>query len=411
MRKVLILGSGAGGTIVANMLRKELAEQEWEITIIDRDEQHHYQPGYLFIPFGIYGENDILKPKKGYIPKGVEFVVDNIVKIDKDQRKVETAANGSYDYDWLVIATGCDIHPEEIDGMVDGWRKDIFDFYTLDGALALRKELKYFNSGKIVLNIAEIPYKCPIAPLEFVFMADWFFTVNGVRDKVEIELVTPLDNVFTKPVATKILAQFAAKKNIKVTPNFDLVQVNAGEKTIESPKGEKVDYDLLVAIPPNMGDQVLIDSGISDPVGYVPTDNHTLKVEDAERIFAIGDTTNVPTSKAGSVAHYQAYTLVENLIREADGREVVPKFDGHATCFLASGFEKAILLDFNYDVEPLPGKFPFPGMGPFSLLQESLSNHWGKMMFRWVYWNLMMKGLDLPLEPQMNIAGKIRKVV
>lgn len=410
MRKVLILGSGAGGTIVANMLRKELAEQEWEITIIDRNEQHHYQPGYLFIPFGIYGENDILKPKKGYIPKGVEFVLDNIVKIDKDQRKVETAAHGSYDYDWLVVATGCDIHPEEIDGMVDGWRKDIFDFYTLDGALALRKALKYFNSGKVVLNIAEIPYKCPIAPLEFVFMADWFFTVNGVRDKVEIELVTPLDNVFTKPVAAKILAQFAVKKNIKVTPHFDLAQVNVGEKTIESHKGEKVDYDLLVAIPPNMGDQVLIDSEIGDPVGYVPTDNHTLKAQNAERIFAIGDTTNVPTSKAGSVAHYQAYTLVENLIRDADGRELVPKFDGHATCFLASGFEKAILLDFSYDVEPLPGKFPFPGMGPFSLLQESLGNHWGKMMFRWVYWNLMMKGLDLPLEPQMNIAGKVRKV-
>lgn len=410
MRKVLILGSGAGGTIVANMLRKELVEQEWEITIIDRKEQHHFQPGYLFIPFGVYGENDILKPKKEFIPKGVEFVVDNIVKIDKDQRKVETAANGSYDYDWLVIATGCDIHPEEIDGMVDGWRKDIFDFYTLDGALALKKELKYFNSGKIVLNIAEIPYKCPIAPLEFVFMADWFLTVNGVRDKVEIELVTPLDNVFTKPVAAKILARFAVEKNIKVTPFFDLAQVNIGEKNIESHKGEKVDYDLLVAIPPNMGDQVLIDSEISDPVGFVPTNNHTLKAEDAERIFVIGDTTNVPASKAGSTAHYMAYTLVENLIREADGMEVAPKFDGHATCFLASGFEKAILLDFSYDVEPLPGKFPFPGMGPFSLLQESLSNHWGKMMFRWVYWNLMMKGLDLPLEPQMNIAGKVRKV-
>ncbi len=410
MRKILILGSGAGGTIVANMLRNELAEQEWEITIIDRNEQHHYQAGYLFIPFGVYGENDILKPKKEFIPRGVEFVVDDIVNIDKDQRKVMTATGGSYDYDWLVIATGCDIHPEEIDGMEDGWRKDIFDFYTLEGALALKKELKYFNSGKIVLNIAEIPYKCPIAPLEFVFMADWFLTVNGVRDKVDIELVTPLDNVFTKPVAAKILAQFAVKKNIKVTPFFDIAQVNANEKNIESHKGDKVDYDLLVAIPPNMGDQMLIDSGIGDPVGFVPTDNHTLKAENADRIFVVGDTTNVPTSKAGSVAHYMAYTLVENLIREADGREALPKFDGHATCFLASGFEKAILLDFSYDVEPLPGKFPFPGMGPFSLLQESLSNHWGKMMFRWVYWNLMMKGLDLPLEPQMNIAGKVRKV-
>ena len=410
MRKILILGSGAGGTIVANMLRKELVESEWEITIIDRKEQHHYQAGYLFIPFGVYSENDVIKPKKEFIPKGVYFVVDNVLKINTDERRVETEKGDQYDYDWLVIATGRDIAPEEIDGMMDGWRKDIFDFYTLDGALELYKKLKYFDSGKVVLNIAEIPFKCPIAPLEFVFMADWFFKVNGVRDKVDIELVTPLDNVFTKPVAAGILADFAAKKNIKVTPFFDLAQVNANEKTIESGKGEKVGYDLLVAIPPNVGDKALIESDVSDEVGFVPTDNHTLKAEKLDRVFVVGDTTNVPTSKAGSVAHYQAYTLVENLVREIDGNEAKPTFDGHATCFLASGFEKAILLDFNYDVEPLPGKFPFPGMGPFSLLQESLSNHWGKMMFRWVYWNLMMKGLDMPLEPQMNIAGKLRKV-
>lgn len=409
MRKILILGSGAGGTIVANMLRKELLESEWEITIIDRKEQHHYQAGYLFIPFGIYGENDVLKPKKEFIPKGVEFVLGNVTTIDKESRIVETEQGNRYDYDWLIIATGCDIQPSEVDGMMDGWHTDIFDYYTLKGALAMRKRLKYFDSGKVVLNIAEFPYKCPIAPLEFVFMADWYFTINGVRDKVDIEFVTPLDNVFTKPVAAKALAQVAEKKNIKVTPYFDLAQVNANERTIESAKGEKIGYDLLVSIPPNQGDQCLIDSGISDPVGFVPTNNDSLKYENGDRIYVIGDTTNVPTSKAGSVAHYMAYTLVENLIREIDGHEPKAVFDGHATCFLASGFEKAILLDFNYDVEPLPGKFPFPGMGPFSLLQETLSNHWGKMMFRWVYWNLMMKGLDLPLEPQMNIAGKIRK--
>ena len=409
MRKILILGAGAGGTIVANMLRKKLPESEWQITILDRDDRHHYQAGYLFIPFGIYSPGDVLKPKKEFIPPGVEFLVDQVVRIDQQQRLVQTAGGARHDYDWLVIATGCDIRPEEVDGMMEGWRKDIFDFYTLEGASALAKKLRYFSGGRIVLNIAEVPYKCPIAPLEFVFMADWFFTVNGVRDKVEIELVTPLDNVFTKPVAAKALAAVAERKNIKVRPYFDLASVNASARTIESHRGETVDYDLLVAIPPNMGDKALIDSGISDPVGFVPTDKHTLKAENAERIYVVGDTTNVPTSKAGSVAHYMAYTLIDNLLREIDGYEAQPKFDGHATCFLASGFEKAILLDFNYKVEPLPGKFPFPGLGPFTLLKESMSNHWGKMMFRWVYWNLMMKGLDLPLEPQMNIAGKIRQ--
>ena len=409
MRKIVILGSGAGGTMVAANLRKELPEDEWQITVIDREEQHHFQSGYLFIPFGIYSKTDILKPKRDFIPKGVEFVVDNVVKINTDQRRLEAESGRNYDYDWLVIASGCRIVPEEIEGMLDSWRVDVFDFYTLDGALALRKKLKYFSSGKVVLNIAEFPFKCPIAPLEFVFMADWFFTVNGVRDKVEIEFVTPLDNVFTKPVAAKALRDFAEKKNIKVTPFFDLARVNAGEKTIESHKGDKVGYDILVAIPPNFGDKAVTGSSLGDPMGFMQVNKETLRAQNVDRVYVVGDATNVPTSKAGSVAHYMSYTVAGNVIREIDGHEPLPTFDGHATCFLASGFEKAILLDFNYAVEPLPGKFPFPGLGPFTLLSETLNNHWGKMMFKWVYWNLMMKGLELPLEAQFNIAGKLRK--
>jgi sulfide:quinone oxidoreductase len=409
MRKIVILGSGAGGTMVAANLRKELDDVEWQITLIDKDEQHHFQSGYLFIPFGIYSKDDVLKPKRDFVPKGVDFVVDNVIKVDTEQRRLETEKGDSYDYDWLVISTGCRIVPEEVEGMMDGWREDVFDFYTLEGAVALSKKLKYFDSGKVVLNIAEFPFKCPIAPMEFVFMADWFFQVNGVRDKVEIELVTPIDNIFTKPVAAKALRAFADKKNVKVTPYFDLAKVNANEKTIESHKGEKVGYDLLVAIPPNFGAQAITDSGMGDPMGYMQVDNHTLKAENQDRVYVLGDATSVPTSKAGSVAHYMSYTVVENLVREIDGHEALPSFDGHATCFLASGYEKAILLDFNYEVEPLPGKFPFPGMGPFSLLEDTFGNYWGKMMFKWVYWNLMMKGLDLPLEAQMNIAGKLRQ--
>jgi sulfide:quinone oxidoreductase len=395
--------------MVAANLRKELDEGEWQITLIDKDEQHHFQSGYLFIPFGIYSKDDVLKPKRDFVPKGVDFVVDNVTKVDTDQRRLETAKGDNYDYDYLVVATGCRIVPEDVEGMMDAWGEDVFDFYTLDGAVALRKKLKYFDSGKVVLNIAEFPYKCPIAPMEFVFMADWFFQMNGVRDKVEIEFVTPIDNIFTKPVAAKALRAFADKKNIKVTPYFDLAKVNAKEKTIESHKGDKVGYDLLVAIPPNFGDKAITDSGMGDPMGFMQVDNYTLKAENQDRVYVLGDATNVPTSKAGSVAHYMSYTVVENLVREIEGHEALPTFDGHATCFLASGFEKAILLDFNYEVEPLSGKFPFPGMGPFSLLDDTFGNYWGKMMFKWVYWNLMMKGLDLPLEAQMNIAGKLRQ--
>ncbi len=408
MKKVVILGSGAAGTMTATKLRRELDSRQWEITVIDRDDIHHYQPGWLFIPFGIYTPEECMKPKREFVAPGVEFVLDEVVGVKPEQRVVE-GKKGSYAYDWLVIATGCGLKPEEVEGMMDDWGGSIHNFYTLEGAVALRKALKYFNKGRVVLNIAEYPFKCPVAPLEFVFMADWFF--REVRQDVEVELVTPLDNVFTKPIAAGALSELAQRKNIKVTPYFDLAKVNPGEKTIESHKGEKVSYDILVSIPPNFGASFIGDSGMGDPLCFVETDHHTLKAKNFDRVYVIGDATNVPTSKAGSVAHYQSDTVVENLVREIDGQPPKPSFDGHATCFVASGYEQAFLLDFNYQYEPMPGKFPFPGLGPFALLAESSFNYWGKMMFKWVYWNLMMRGLEMPLEPQFNLAGKVRQPV
>ena len=407
MKKILILGSGAGGTMVANNLRKKLSPSEWRITILDNDEIHHYQPGWLFIPFGIYTAKDCQKPKREFIPDGVEFVLDEAVAIDTDKRQVETK-NGKYSYDWLIIATGCKIEPEDVDGMMEDWHKNIYDFYTLEGAKELYKKMRFFQSGRLVLNIAELPYKCPVAPLEFVFMADWFFDMQGVRDKIEIELVTPIAGAFSKPIASRILGEIANEKNIKVTPNFDLAQVNSDDKTIESHQGKKVSYDLLVAIPPNFGAKFLEGSGLEDPLRFVETDHHTLKAKNADHIYVIGDATDVPASKAGAVAHYESETVVENLIREIEGQEPKSTFDGHATCFICSGYEKAFLIDFNYQYEPLPGKFPFPGLGPFTLLGDSYMNYWGKMMFKWVYWNMMLKGVELPLEQQMTMAGKLR---
>jgi sulfide:quinone oxidoreductase len=407
MKRILILGSGAGGTMVAAKLRRQLSDREWDISIIDNDEIHHYQPGWLFIPFGIYTPQDCAKPKREFVPEGVNFILDAVVGVSADKRLVE-GKKGSYPYDWLVIATGCRIVPEEIEGMMDDWRGSIHDFYTLEGAVQLHKKLKYFNSGRVVLNIAELPFKCPVAPIEFVLVADWFFTRNGVRDKVEIELVSPLGSLFTKPVASKKFGEFAARKNVKFTGNFDIAQVNAQEKTIESHKGEKVPYDLLVTIPPNFGAKFIGDSGMGDPMCYVDTEHFTLKAKKYDRVYVIGDATNVPTSKAGAVAHYESDTVVENLVREIEGQGPRSTFDGHSTCFICSGHEKALLIDFNYQTEPLPGKFPFPGLGPFDLLGESAFNYYGKMMFKWVYWNLMLRGSELPLENQMTMAGKMR---
>ena len=410
MKNLVILGSGAGGTMVAAKMRKELDDSEWKITIIDNDEMHHYQPGWLFIPFGVYTAQDCMKPKREFIPKGVDFVLDEVVGVSPDKREV-TGKKGTYSYDWLVIATGCRIMPGEIEGMMDDWRKNIFDFYTLDGALALHNKLKYFDSGRVVFSLAEMPIKCPVAPLEFLFMADWFLTVKGVRENIEIEFVTPLGGMFTKPRAAQIFKEYAGKKNINFTGNFDIAQVNPDEKTIESHKGAQINYDMLVSIPPNFGAQYVEDSGIGDPMCYVDTDHYTLKAKNYENMYVIGDATNVPASKAGAVAHYESDTVVENLLREMDGQEPKATFDGHATCFICSGYERALLIDFNYEVEPLPGMFPFPGLGPFSLLGESYFNYYGKMMFKWVYWNLMLRGSELPLENQMTMAGKMRQSV
>ncbi|MBW1999929.1 MAG: NAD(P)/FAD-dependent oxidoreductase [Deltaproteobacteria bacterium] len=408
MKQLVILGSGAGGTMVAAKIRKQLDEMEWKITIIDNDEMHHYQPGWLFIPFGIYSPADCTKPKREFISSGVDFVLDEVVGVAPDKREIQ-GKKGNYTYDWLVIATGCRIMPQEVEGMMEAWRRDIFDFYTLEGAVQLRKKLKYFDSGRLVVNIAEMPFKCPVAPIEFVFMADWFFASKGERGKIEIELVSPLDGMFTKPMAAKTFKDFAGMKNIKFTGNFDIAQVNPDEKTIESHRGDKVSYDLLVAIPPNFGAQFVEDSGMGDPMCYVDTDPHTLKAKKYDNIYVIGDATNVPTSKAGAVAHYESDTVVENLIREIDGQEPKPTFDGHSTCFICSGYDRALLIDFNYEVDPLPGKFPFPGLGPFTLLGDSYFNYYGKMMFKWVYWNLMLRGNELPLENQMTMAGKMRQ--
>jgi sulfide:quinone oxidoreductase len=394
--------------MVANKLRRQLDREEWSITVIDKDDHHVYQPGLLFIPFGIYRAEDIVRSRSEFMSKGITFVIDEIVAVDTDKQLVETTA-GSYLYDKIIVSTGVDIAPDEIPGMMEGWRKNIFDFYTLDGAVALEKKMRTFRSGKLVLNIAEFPFKCPVAPLEFVYLADWYFTERGLRDQVDIHLVTPLPGAFTKPKASAFFSKLIEEKNIKVTASYDLAEVDAAGNKIVSASGDEIPFDLLVSIPPNVGARYLVKSGVAmDEVGYVKTNNHTLKAEQHDNMFVLGDTGTLPTSKAGSVAHFSAEVMVENFLREINGEELKPDFDGHANCFIETGFDKAALIDFNYEYEPLPGKFPLPGLGPFSLLGESKANHWGKMMFKWVYWNKLVTGEEMPLEAQMSLAGKVQ---
>ena len=408
MKTLLILGAGTGGTMVANKMVQNLDLQEWRIIIVDRDENHYYQPGLLFIPFGIYAPGDVVKPKRNFLPPQVELIFSDIEAIEPQEKRVRLA-NGKQiiNYDYLVISTGSHIVPEQTPGLLDGgWRKNVFDFYTPDGANALSRFLKFWKGGRMVVNVVEMPIKCPVAPLEFIFLADWFFHERGMRDKVEIVYATPLPGAFTKPRASAVLGNMLEGKGIRLEPEFNIMEVDNGQQVIRSYDEREIGYDLLVSIPTNMGAEVIQRSGMGDELNFVPVDKHTLQATSWENVWVIGDAGNAPTSKAGSVAHFMLDVLVENMLRHMEGLEPLPAFDGHANCFIESGFEKGILIDFNYDVEPLPGKYPLPGLGPFSLLKESPVNHWGKMMFRWIYWNALLKGEELPFESQMSMAGK-----
>ncbi len=403
-KNIVVLGAGTGGTIISNNLRRHLPE-DWEITVIDRDDKHIYQPGMLFVPFDIQKSNTLTKSRKKYILPGVNFVIDEITHIDPEKREVKTK-NHSFSYDFLVISTGCKIAPEENDGLMDAWGKNAFTFYSIEGADLLRQKLKEFDGGKLVLNIAELPFKCPVAPIEFVFLADWYFKKRGIRNKVEIELVTPLTGAFTKPKASAVFGESAKEKNIKITPAFELNMVNGKEKYIESIQGDKINYDALVIIPTTIGDEVISDSGIDDGIGYVPTQINTLQALKHERIYVIGDATNVPTSKAGSVAHYEADVVVFNIMAEIHGIKPEEIYDGHSTCFIVYSKGTSSLIDFNYKIEPLPGKFPLPHMGPFSLLKETKANWYGKLGFEWLYWNVLLAGKHLGMPPTLVMAGK-----
>jgi sulfide:quinone oxidoreductase len=406
--RLLILGAGTAGTIMANQLNKKLNTQEWEITIIDKEKKHYYQPGFLFLPFDRYTPEQVVKPIDNFIPKGVELLHEDVDKIDASENKLILSNGVELPYDILIIATGSQIAPQEIQGMKGSeWYKSIFDFYTFDGALNLRNKLRDWEGGKLVVHICEMPIKCPVAPLEFAFLADEFFQKKNMRDKVEITYVTPMSGAFTKPVAAKELEYLLDSKKIKIVSDFNIEKVDTENKQIVDYGDRKVDYDLLVTVPTNMGDDILLRSGMGDDLNFVPTHKHTLQSKIKENIFVIGDATNIPASKAGAVAHFEADIVTENIIKFIKKQPLSPDFDGHSNCFIETGQGKALLIDFNYDQEPVKGTFPIPGLGPLKLLKETRLNHWGKLAFRWIYWNILIKGRPIPfVTSKMKTAGK-----
>lgn len=408
MKRLLILGAGTGGTMMANHLHKELPANEWEIDIIDEREEHYYQPGFLFLPFSIYEPEDIVKPIREFMPKGVNLISERIDRVVAAENYVQMMNGDRLSYDILIIATGAKIAPEEVEGMNGAeWQKSVFDFYTFEGALALRNKLREWQGGKLVVHITEMPIKCPVAPLEFAFLADSYFKHNNLRDKVEITYVTPLSGAFTKPKATATLDHLLHEKHINIVSDFAIEQVDNENKKIIDYGGKEVPFDLLVTVPTNKGDELIARSGLGDDLNFVPTNKATLQSNAFKNIFVIGDATNIAASKAGSVAHFEAEILTENVLRYVKGEPLKEEFDGHANCFVETGGGKALLIDFNYTHEPVEGTFPFPGIGPLRLLKESRMNHMGKLAFRWIYWNMLLKGTHIPfVTATMQEEGK-----
>jgi len=252
-----------------------------------------------------------------------------------------------------------------------------------------------------------MPIKCPVAPLEFAFLADHYFSKRGLRNKVDIHYVTPLPGAFTRPKASQMLGGMLDQKGIRLTADFGIGQIDNERKLIVSWDEQELPFDLLVTIPTHKGDAAIERSGLGDELAFFPTDKHTLQSSNYPNVFALGDATDLPASKAGSVAHFESDILTENLLQAMAGKPLTASFDGHANCFIEAGYDRGLLIDFNYDTEPLPGKFPFAGVGPLELLAESRLNYLGKLAFRWAYWNMLLTGRDMPfVASHLSLAGK-----
>jgi sulfide:quinone oxidoreductase len=405
-KRIVVLGGGTGGTMVANRLRRRLGDQA-EIHVVDRDDRHVYQPGLLFVPFGLAHVDELVRPRRRQLAADVVFHEREVDHVDLDRECALLDDGTLLAYDVLVVATGAQLQPQETEGLTGaGWNETAFTFYTTDGADALQTALARFDGGRLVVNLVDMPIKCPVAPLEFAFLADWYLRERGIRARTELSFVTPLDGAFTKPVASEELAGLLAEKEIDLVTEFNAGEVDGTGGVLTGYDGRTVDFDLLVTVPLHGGaGYVERSTGLGDALGFVPSDKRTLQSSAAPNVFALGDATDLPTSKAGSVTHFEADVLVENVARFLAGQELAADYDGHANCFIETGFHKALLIDFNYEVEPLPGHFPTTFGLP--LLRESRLNHLGKLMFEWVYWHALLPGRQLPaIGPAMPTAGK-----
>ncbi|MFA0759895.1 MAG: hypothetical protein NOOUEUKL_002579 [Candidatus Fervidibacter sp.] len=346
--QVVIVGGGVGGTFVANLLAKH--NDRLKVTVVDATGVHHYQPGLLYVPFGWERPERLRHEERRLLDPVVRLLQSPVERIDWDRRQLRLAGDETLPYDFLIIATGSCPVPEEIPGLAEG----SYHFYTEPAAVRLREALSRFEGGRIVVGIAGFPYKCPPAPLEFTLLLDDWLRRRDLRKRTELVFVTPLPQIFSIPTAVPLFEELFARKGITVETFFNTERVEPERRRLISLEGTEVDYDLLVLIPPHRGSPVIDASALGDKGGWVPTDRNTLQVKGHDRLFALGDATDLPISKSGAAAHFEAPIVVRNVLQLLEDKEPVARYDGSVMCLVEAGDGKATVLRFNYEQPPHP---------------------------------------------------------
>lgn len=383
MKRIVILGGGVGGTLTANLLARKLGKRidrgDVEVLVIDALGAHVYQPGFMYIAMGGEREASLTKPERALLDHRVRLVIATVTAVDPVARLVSLADGEVVGYDQLVVATGARILPEAI----EHFETEAHHFYTAAAARRLRHALDDFTGGRVVIGIASMPYKCPPAPLEVAFLIEAELRERGLRDRTEIHYCSPIGRAFTIESVNEMATPILAERSIELHTFFNVETIDPERKVVQSLEGEEFPYDLLVLVPPHKGQQFLIDSGLAPaPGGWLPTDRHTLRVGDHEDIYALGDATDLPLSKAGSTAHFEAPVVVEQIAAAIEGREARGKhaaYAGNVMCFFEVGDGKGTLLRFDYDHPPKPPK-------PNALW------HLGKVVFNKTYFHTVPKG-------------------
>ena len=383
MQRIVILGGGVGGTLTANLLVKRLRPRlksgEVTITVVDQTGEHVYQPGFMYIAMGGERAANLRRPERALLDARVSLVVGEVRKVDERHRSVHLTDGQRLAYDYLVLATGSRIVPEAI----DHFTTEAYHFYTAEAASRLRSALDAFEGGRIVIGIAGMPYKCPPAPLEVAFLIEAELRERGLREKSELHFCSPIGRAFTIETVSEMATPMLERKGIELHTFFNVEAIDPTRRVVQSLEGEELPYDLLILVPPHKGQQFLMDSGLAPaPGGWLPTDRATLQVGGRPDIFALGDATDLPLSKAGSTAHFEAPVVTERIVAAIEGREVDHRrgdYLGKVMCFFEIGDGKGTLLQFDYEHPPKPPK-------PNQLW------HLGKIVFNKTYWHTVPKG-------------------